>query len=317
MKKYLCLMALAAIAGFGCTSCDKDDNDTSNRISLKEPSTKDLAARYTIEQNLAGEQAATATFDDVQAVMSEIEVTEDAGILIKYTEDTSDSNTAAARSTADAKPKEFWSWYDFTQIGSKLQIDDFGEIIIETNNGQAVITLTPEGSTTPLKVIANISMPKYDDELSNYLCRTWTISSYQILINKNDMQVGKAFEKSTDGTCNLKALIDYANNEHGAGIKDDLGEKKIIEGITFTGNDSFIINYKGTNKKDIGYWKWTEFNAKQKSGAIAYSWCDESMGNNLLGGTATASFSDDECELRLDGKETSKSYTCQVRFKLK
>ena len=310
-------MALAAIAGFGCTSCDKDDNDTSNRISLKEPSTKDLAARYTFEQNLAGEQAATATFDDVQAVMSEIEVTEDAGILIKYTEDTSDSNTAAARSTADAKPKEFWSWYDFTQIGSKLQIDDFGEIIIETNNGQAVITLTPEGSTTPLKVIANISTPKYDNELSNYLCRTWTIYSYQILINKNDMQVGKAFEKSTDGTCNLKALIDYANNEHGAGIKDDLGEKKIIEGITFTGNDSFIINYKGTNKKDIGYWKWTEFNAKQKSGAIAYSWCDESMGNNLLGGTATASFSDDECELRLDGKETSKNYTCQVRFKLK
>lgn len=317
MKKYLCLMALAAIAGFGCTSCDKDDDNTSNHISLKEPSTKNLAARYSIEQNLAGEQAATATFDNVQAVMSEIEVTEDAGILIKYTEDTSDTNASASRSTADAKPKEFWSWYDFTQNGSKLLVNGFGEITIETGNAQAVITLTPEGSTTPLKVIASISTPKYDNELSNYLCRTWTIYSYQILINKNDMQVGKKLEKSTDGTCNLKALIDYANNEHGAGIKDDLGEKKIIEGITFTGNDSFIINYKGTDKKDIGYWEWTKFNVKQKSGTIAYSWCDESMGNNLLGGTATASFSDDECELRLDGKETSKNYTCQVRFKLK
>ena len=162
MKKYIFLMAVAAIAGFGCTSCDNDDN-TSNHISLKEPSTKDLAARYSIEQDLAGEQAATATFDDVQAVMSEIEVTEDAGILIKYTEDTSDQT----RYTSDAKPKEFWSWYDFTQIGSKLQIEGFGEIIIETDNAQAVITLTPKGSTTPLKMVASISTPKFDDELSN------------------------------------------------------------------------------------------------------------------------------------------------------
>ncbi|MCR5360703.1 MAG: hypothetical protein K6E73_01670 [Bacteroidales bacterium] len=316
MKKYLCLMALAAIVGFGCTSCNKDDDDTSNRVSLKEPSTKTLAARYTIEQNLAGEQAATATFDDVQAVMSEIEVTEDAGILIKYTETSNDANAAATRSVEDKMPKEFWSWYDFTQNGSKLQIEGFGEIIIETNNGQAVITLIPDG-ISPLDVIASISTPNHDDELSNYLCRTWTIYSYQILITKNEMQVGKALEKSVDGTCDLKTLIDYANNEHGAGIKDDLGEKKIIKGITFTGNDSFIINYKGTDKKDVGYWEWTEFNVKQKSGTIAYSWCDESMGNNLLGGTATASFSDDECELRLDGKETSKNYTCQVRFKLK
>lgn len=316
MKKYLCLMALTVIAGFGCTSCDKDDDNTSNHVSLKEPSTKNLAARYTIEQNLAGEQAATATFDDVQAVMSEIEVTEDAGILIKYTEEGNEASAAATRSTTGDKPKEFWSWYDFTQNGSKLQITGFGEITIETNNGQAVITLIPDG-ISPLQVVASISTPKLDDELSNYLCRTWSISSYQILITKDGMQVGKALEKSTDGTCDLKTLIDYANNEHGAGIKDDLGEKKIIEGITFTGNDSFIINYKGTTKKDVGRWKWSEFNAKQKLGTIVYSWCDESMGNNLLGGVATAAFNDDECELRLEGKETSKSYTCQVRFKLK
>ena len=83
MKKYFYLMALVAMAGFVYTSCSEDDDDSSVNVSLPTPATKELAAKYAIEDP---SQSYQTVIDDVNVALTEFEVTEDNGIILKYDE---------------------------------------------------------------------------------------------------------------------------------------------------------------------------------------------------------------------------------------
>ena len=98
-------------------------------------------------------------------------------------------------------------------------------------------------------------------------------------------------------------LIDYANNEHNAGLDTNLGERNIVDSLTFTADGTFLIYYKDTDLRDIGTWEWGEQGANSRSRQLSYTWHEEGMGNDLLGGVATVSFFDeDRTRLNLQSK---------------
>ena len=103
----------------------------------------------------------------------------------------------------------------------------------------------------------------------------------------------------------MMTLINYANKEHNAGINTDLGDRTIIESLVFTGNGTFMINYKGTEMRDVSEWSWISQDTNAKSGYLRYTWLNEEMGNDLLGGVATVSFNGDEADIELSGKDRS------------
>lgn len=304
MKKYFYLMALVAISGLTFTACENDD-DNSVSVSLKEPATKELAAKYTIETPSNGY---IKEVDGVQYALSEFEITEDNGMLIKYEE-------VGSRAT-DALGGAFWSWHKFTQNGDdKFFVIGFGDIIVETASGRrSHITLIPEG-VDPIDVYASLMMPNNGGELAGYLCRTWNISQARIIINdysetnskgeRKARQFASNWIKTTNGTVNLMDLIDYANKEHDAGINTDLGERNTVESLFFSGSGTFTINYVGTKLRDVGAWSWINQDNKAKSAYFSYVWYNEEMGNDLLGGAASIKFNGNEADLHLFGKDRS------------
>jgi len=309
-------MALAAVAGLFVTACsEEDETGTGVKVLLTDPATKDLAAKYSLDKSqLTGLEGVQIVEDGVSAVLSEIEVTEDNGIIFTYEEQTENSNAAMTR--AGGGLKKFWKWHTFTANGDEFAVAGFGKIIIKTSDDDIIpISLIPEGYGTIEDVLSNVYKPKFVDELSNYLCRTWTITAYRVIANVDATAVGTSW-KTIDSYCNLKTIMEDINAKHNANLDVKLGDKEVVESITFSGNETFQIKYKDVEDMDEGSWGWTSQDAKQNSGAIAYAWYDEKMGNDLLGGVASVSFKGEECRLKLSAK-AGKSCETQIEFKLK
>ena len=134
------------------------------------------------------------------------------------------------------------------------------------------------------------------------LCHTWTIKSWRITEIINSKKIGTAWFYATDGTGHLQKIIDYVNMNHNAGLNADLGERTIVDSLTFTADGTFLIYYKDTDLRDIGTWEWGEQGANSRSRQLSYTWHEEGMGNDLLGGVATVSFFEDRTRLDLQSK---------------
>ncbi|MBE6332919.1 MAG: hypothetical protein E7070_11615 [Bacteroidales bacterium] len=308
MKKYFYLMALVAMAGFVYTSCSEDDDD-STKVTITAGATADDAALYEIEDP---SQGYVKEIDGVKYALSKIEFTEDYGAILQFDE--------LATKAAEAYSGSMWGWYKFTKDGDdKFKVLGFGDIIVETAKDQggyhkrSHITLIPT-DVDMIDVYASLVDQNISGELADYLCHTWTISKARILVNdysytsdntRHLRQYASSWISETEGTVHLMDLIDYANNEHNAGLNTDLGERNIVESLVFTGTGTFMINYANTKLCDIGCWSWASQDTSEKSGAFSYIWYNEEMGNDLLGGAATIKFSGNEADLRLAGTDRS------------
>ena len=308
MKKYLYLMALVAMAGVTYTSCSSDDDD-SVKVSLKEPATKELAAKFTIETPA---NSYIKEVDGVQYALTEFEITEDNGMLIRYDE-------VGTRATEGFS--SMWSWHKFTNDGSdRFFVLGFGEIIVEAGGTQSGgyhkrshISLIPNG-IDPIDVYASLMEPNIEGVLAGYLCRTWAITRSRILVvdwsvtennTRRETALGTTWFNSTDGTVHLMDLINYANDKHNAKLNTDLGERNTVENLFFSSNGTFTINYANTNLRDVGSWSWVNQDNNKKSGNLTYVWYNEEMGNDLLGGVASIKFNGEKATLRLTGKDRS------------
>lgn len=307
MKKFFYLMACVAIAGFGFTSCSNDDDNAVGEV--RAPKTEEFAAIYEIPET----PVTLTTLDGKKTMknLKEIEVTEDEHIIFTLKE------LPALEAPTRADDEESWRMYKFTKDGDSYKVVGFGTIIIVKDGEGYLIELRPnEGET------ANVH-GKYKrstrDALTKKLCLTWTIESYRVQVAKNgDPKVGTGWKSISGGGCDFQELIDYANKEHNAGIKADLGKKQIVEGITFTGEGTFLINYKNTDEQDVGNWKWA--NTDNTGGTVKYLWRNPNkMGNDFLGdlgGTAIIKFDGKYCRLTLIGQVDRKSEV-SIDFKLK
>ncbi len=308
MKKYLYLMALIAMAGVTYTSCSSDDDD-SVKVTLKEPATKDIAARYTIE---TPQNSYIKEVDGVQYALTEFEITEDNGILIRYDE---------LQTRAMEGFSSIWSWHKFTKEGDdRFIVIGFGEFIVEAGEPQpggyhkrSHISLIPDG-VNPIDVYASLMEPNIEGELSGFLCRTWNITRSRILVvdwsvtkdnTRRETALATTWFSETDGTVHLMDLINYANTKHNAGLNTDLGERNTVENLFFSSNGTFTINYANTNLRDVGSWSWVNQDNNEKSGNLTYVWYNEDMGNDLLGGVASIKFNGNKATLRLMGKDRS------------
>ena len=316
MKKFFYLMACVAIAGFGFTSCGDDDDTTpgggSSANEVRAPKTEDFAAIYSFPET----EAPVAPFKELDGktlkkTIKEIEVTEDEHIIFTLKE------LPALEAPTRAAGEESWCMYKFTKNGDTYKVVGFGTIIIVKDGEGYLIELRPnEGETAK-------ATGKYRrstrDALTKKLCLTWTIESYRVQVSKSDSpKVGTGWKSISGGGCDFQELIDYANKEHNAGIKADLGKKQVVEGITFTGEGTFLINYKNTDEQDVGNWKWE--NTDNTGGTVKYLWRNPNkMGNDFLGdlgGEAIIRFDGKYCRLTLIGQVDRKSEV-SIDFKLK
>ena len=313
MKKFFYLMACVAIAGFGFTSCGDDDDNTpgsgSDSGELRAPKTEEFAAIYEIPET----PVALTTLDGKKIMknLKEIEVTEDEHIIFTL------EDLPALDAPTRAAGEESWSMYKFTKDGDTYKVVGFGTIIIVKDGEAYLIELRPSNGET-VKATGKYKHSTRD-ALTKKLCLTWTVESYRVQVTTSDgTKAGTGWKSLSGGGCDFQELIDYANNKHNAGIKADLGKKQIVEGITFTGENPFLINYKNTDEHDVGDWKWDK--TDNTGGTISYLWRNPNkMGNDFLGdlgGTAIIKFDGKYCRLTLIGQVDRKNEV-SIDFKLK
>lgn len=287
MKKIY-FLALLAVTSLAFTSCGDDDDDntaTSKTITLPTPQFKDDAVKLEVlsapEINLNGRQVK----------LKKIEITESGKYLLSY-EDVEKSRTRAGNPLLDY----FMGLVKKNSDGS-YELVGFASIYISINGQSYHVTLIPTGSEqidVDVRKLDNIA----SDDLTGYLCRTWTVENTRVRGTIDGVKVAKDFP----GECNVNELVEYAQSK-GANITDQLKPNKIVQGITFTTSGTYLINYKNASY-DVGTWWWT---SKQTGGgSVSYDWEQEAMGSSLESGTASIDFVEGtKCKLTLQANITN------------
>lgn len=290
MKKYFYLLALV-LAPLFFISCSDDEGDGGS-VSLKAPKYADDAIKFEIP----GSGLTLPIKGGSPVVVKAIELTEDGQYLITY-----DMSALTVKEQTRSKLSDAIGYLmgNFTKQGATYVLESLGTLDIATKDGKNyTLSLIPEGEAEA--IVSNAFAIIFDlfpgsKQLTEYLCRTWTIKSYQVRGEIN----GTKLAREWNGTCNLRTVAEYANDK-GANIElGDLNGKEVIEGIFFTKGHTFQINYKNTDKKDVGEWAWTSINANENSGKIGYVWNGDDMGNDILCGLAAVEFSGNTCKLHL------------------
>jgi len=294
MKKYFFLLALV-LAPLAFISCSDDDEGGSSSVTLKTPKTSTDA----IKLEFPGKPTIKVKVDGKDKIIKVVgvELTEDAKYLLSYI----DEDALPVREETRSKLSDAISYLlgNFSKDGAKYVLEQLGTLELETEGGNNYqVSFIPEGEADAL--VTNAVAIIFDlfpgsKQLTEYLCRTWTIKSYQVRGEIN----GTKLAREWNGTCDLRKVAEYANDK-GADIDlGDLNGKEVIEGIFFTKGHTFQINYKNTDKKDVGEWAWTSVNANNNSGNIGYIWNGDDMGNDILCGVASVEFSGNTCKLHL------------------
>lgn len=282
MKKlFFALIALLATAPIALTSCNNDDEENGEKpsVTLTTPPHKADAAKFTLKTPLK--------IPGKDMKVERIELSESGHYFITYTKASS-----GAKTRGDGDSEYLKGLYK--KIGGGFELIDFGTILLESDD---VMVITPTGGSG-LSVSYVKGSKTTTSEMTDYLCRTWTVTKTQLRFKVNGATVGREFQ----GACNMNEIIDYAK-ENGAKIKDDLKPNTIITSITFTDSGSFIIDYKN-GKFDVGTWNW----ANISSGGINYKWDSADMGYSIEIGQAVAAFSGNTCLFGIKGKANNEDF---------
>ena len=284
MKK-LYLLALLALTSLAFTSCGDDDDDNNNpansQITLKTPAFKDVAAKYILQSPVS-----VILENGKHVLLKKLEITESGNYLISY------EDLDLSRSTRAGNPLlEYLTGIVKVMPDGSLQLTGFGSIYISINGSNYHLTLIPTGDgQIEFDVVKADLVPTSD--LTNYLCRTWTVENTRV----RGVIDGATVARDFPGTCNINDLIAYAK-ERGAKIDDEVAANTIVNGVTFTSSGTYFINY-ANGKFDVGEWHWTY--QTTGSGKLAYSWDDSSMGTSLESGDASVDFVEGtKCKLTL------------------
>lgn len=300
MKKTLFMMALAATALFTTVACGSDDDDNStsndNGVTLTNPQYKNDAIKFEIpnvETTLPGGQPIR---------LKKLELTESGRFLATYQRIEADGS----RTTRGESLLEY-IYGLFSKDANGYTLTNFGHVSFEHDGSNYMLTLIPTGGqqiSFEVKKLATIPA----SQMTDYLCRTWTITNTRIRGTINNVTIAKDFA----GKCNMTELIAYAKEKGMKITEEPSADKSIIDGVTFTSSGSYIINYS-SNKTDVGTWKWTQ--QSTGSGSLSYDWDGNHMGFDAIQHTAVVTFSSNNCQMALPISD--KSSTLEVVYTLK
>ena len=315
MKKYFFLLALV-LAPLAFISCSDDDEGGSGSVTLKAGKTSEDAIKLEIPSSEQPEITLTIGGKKKIIKVTGIELTEDAKYLLSYI----DVDALPVREETRGKLSEAISYLlgNFSKEGAKYVLQNVGTIDIAANGDNYKVTLISEDQAeyivnNALKIVMSGWNPSYK-QLTTYIGRNWTIKEYQL---RGEIK-GTKVARDWNGTCDLNKVAEYANSK-GANINIDFKGKEVIEGIFFSKNGTFQINYKDTDKKDVGNWWWTKVNNQENTGELLYEWNNAAeMGNDILAGVASVKFEGSTCKLYLNAEvNTGDADNVQVMFLLK
>jgi hypothetical protein len=289
MKKILMMMAVAAIALFSFTACDKSDDDNSSGgnedtgiVTLTPPPYKDVAKAFNITQDNA-------------LHIKKLHIMESGAFMLAYDGDAA-LDFQSARVTRGGIGDWLYEFGKFTYKDGKFVFDN-GMTIAYVKNGSAYdITITWKNGTTitttgTIDTSSTVSAGVMTDNLCS---RPWTIDRVIIKGVFNGAELGKEFK----GPINLADVKEWYEKNYGT-LKDQFEPNTIIEGIYFDSEGLFAINYKN-RKDDVGVWRWINMN----DGNLIYNWNNKLQAISLFTGNASVTFGKNPeiCKLNLAGK---------------
>ena len=158
--------------------------------------------------------------------------------------------------------------------------DEYCTLVVVSKDGsKASVKVSLKAESTVYEGEADVAEKIASDEITNILCREWTIATTR-LRHKGGVTGVKQFEKPTDNPASLNDILTYAKSV--ATINEHFDDDMTITSIDFTSDGTFCIFFKN-NKHYIGEWKWKD----SGKGIIKYGWDNENMGNKFENGQAT------------------------------
>jgi hypothetical protein len=291
MKKYFFLMALMAIAPLSLISCGGDDDDSSNdkpAVNLPVPASKADAAKY----NLTPIQV---VLKGTPILLERVELTESGNYLVAFRQ-------AAAATRADNALE--YQMGTFSKNGESFFLSDFATLTFHGKSGTSYNVLVDiDGQTSETE--ATKASAAATGEMTDLLCRTWSISNTRLRGTIGSTKIAKDFPGPD---CNMNDLIEYIK-EKGIEVKDKIEDNHTVKSITFTAAGTYLIAF---NRKayDVGTWRWSD----QANGNLRYEWEDKkNMGYSIETGVASVTFDGSQCKLTLkcnaNGAEVELVYT--------
>lgn len=285
MKKNIFMLTMLALASFGFTACDNDDEKDNNNENVNIVYNKPAYVDETVKLEL--NQPVNLTLNDKALILSEVELTESGNYFAKVRNVENEGEGAVkTRAIEDF----FYLFGNFEKTGTySYNLFGFAAITLtDISATQCTITLTLADGTKYTAVAAITSSGISIGQIASAnLCRTWTIKSTRVEVSGANGFYQQAGFK-------VNEIIDYVKQH--AEIDDEFEANQNVTDIIFTSNGTIAIVYENGNI-DMGSWKWDDM----ANGSFAYSWESEDMGFSFANGKGTVSYSADYCQVKLYG----------------
>ena len=272
MKKYHYFLSVLAISlAFAACSSDGEDVGEPEAPTLSSSSIKSEPLTLKFKE---GSPIKKAVLSETQKAIIAVEPGKDDVVPVQQN----------APRHAPRSGEEEYIVGTFKLSGSTYTIyNEEGEeyctlVVVSKDGSKASVKVSLKAEDTVYEGEADVAQKIASDEITNILCREWTIATTR-LRHKGGVTGVKQFEKPTDNPASLNDILTYAKSV--ATINEHFDEDMTITSIDFTSDGTFCIFFKN-NEHYIGEWKWED----SGKGIIKYGWDNENMGNRFENGQA-------------------------------
>lgn len=289
------VVAATCAAFVACGSDDDDDASVSGGNNLVTPQYESVSALYQIT-------------DDESDIQS-IELTASGNYIIT----TAPSYNAKTRGETAAHKAHFFSWSrqtraagyygdiiygKYTQLSdTEFLLENWGTITVTGSSDNAkAITITPvNGTTYTLTATKQTQYP--DSDLTNKICRTWSISTFRCVLMMNNTKKFDKEYKVTEvrnwvadmQTLSRQYYADDYDDEDELDDWDDEEDLELPQQIVFSKAGTYMVYY---NKERLAVSTWAWVN--ESKGQMRYSWNYNDMYDDSAAGVVSIAFRDNQ-----------------------